>query len=171
MVLLADSFAISCGFSYQRASLALLIIEEETWIIHKHANHWINLIHMVLWFHLKDSSVGIIIHISNLAGERRTVAMSSHSTSLELCGRGMLWVSLFLSLFVKFAWSITIMSLKGHWRIDIYVSKFSLTIHLQWNERDAGKRGFSLHHYWCAVLKQRHTINKTGFDTLNDVRM
>lgn len=90
MVLLADSVPISCGFSYQRASLAVLFTEEESWIIHKHANHWINLIHMLLWLNLKDSSVGIIIHISNLAGERRTVAMSSHSTSLELCGRGML---------------------------------------------------------------------------------
>lgn len=92
MVLLADSIPISCGFqiSYQRASLAVLLIEEESWIIHKRANHWIISIHMVLWLNLKDSSVGIIIHISNLAGERRAVAMSSHSTSLELCGRGML---------------------------------------------------------------------------------
>lgn len=90
MDLLADSVPFSCGFSFQRSSLAVLLIEEESWIIHKHANRWINLIRMVLWLNFKDSSVGIIIHIFNLAGERRTVAMSSHSTSLELYGRGML---------------------------------------------------------------------------------
>jgi len=126
---------------------AVLFIDEESWIIHKHANHWINFIHMVLWLNLKESSEGIIIHISNLACERRrTVAMSPHSTSLELCGRGMLWVAYHCFPHSDFGKNSRGLLWRGQWRMNIDGFKFSLTIQLLWYEFDAGIRGFSLHH-------------------------